>query len=134
MWNSHPPLSLLETMGEGRLAPYAAVWVCVVRARVCSRTEGLSPCMRVCPSGQLGVCTWGVCVGDCVWAVHVCVGLCMSLFVCLCHAAKSSFASNDKQSFPGPRLREDWSKSSSDTALLYNIVQQGPPWGLPVTS
>ena len=114
MWNSHPPLSLLEAMGEGRVAPYAAAWVCVVRARMCSRSGGLSPCMRVCPSGQPGcmrlvcVCVC-VCVCDCVWAVHVCVGVCLSLFVCLCYAAKSSLASNAKQSFPGSWLREDWS-------------------------
>ena len=62
MWNSHPPLSLLETMGEGRVAPYAAVWVCVVCARVCSRTGGLSPCMRVCVQADSWVYVPGVCV------------------------------------------------------------------------
>lgn len=85
--------------------------------------QGCSICCRV---GVCGACTsvltfWGpvsmyaclskrtawvyvpgVCV--CVWvtvsgAVHVSVGLCMSLFVCLCYAAKSSLASNDKQEF-----------------------------------
>lgn len=115
------------------MLPCGCVW-CV---HMCA--HALGACLHVCMCVSKrtawvyvpGAC---VCEGGCVWAMHVCVGLCMSLFVCLCHAAKSSFASNDKQSFPGPRLREDLSKSSSDTALPYNIVQQGPAWGLPVIS
>lgn len=52
MWNSYPLLSLLETMGEGRVAPYAAMWVGVVCACVgmCVR-GGLSLCAHMCPSG-----------------------------------------------------------------------------------
>ena len=106
------------------MLPCGCVW-CV---HVCAHARGACLHVCVCVSKRTAgfMCLVCVCVGDCVWAMHVCVGLCMSLFVCLCHAAKSSFATNDKQSFPGPRLREDWSKSSSDTALLYSIVQQGP--------
>ena len=115
MWNLHPPPSLLEAVGEGRVTPYAAVWVCVVRARVCLCAGGLSPCVRVRVrlSGQSGciclthtsvcVCVCVCRVSDCVWAGCVWAGLCVSLFACLCHAAKSSFASNDKQCFPGPQ-------------------------------
>ena len=81
MWNSHPPLSLLETMGEGRVAPYAVVWVCVVRARMYSHSGGLSPCMRVCPSGQPGcMCLVCVCVCVCVTVS----GLCMCVWASVC--------------------------------------------------
>lgn len=61
-------------MGEGRVAPYAAVWVCVVRAHVCSRTGGLSPRMRVCvQADSLGLCTWCMCV--CGWLCLGCARL-----------------------------------------------------------
>lgn len=79
------------------MLPCGCVW-CV---HVCAHVLG--PCLHVCvfvQADSLGVRAWCVCVWVTVsGAVHVSVGLCMSLFVCLCYAAKSSLASNDKQEF-----------------------------------
>lgn len=119
MWNSHPPLSLLETMGEGRVAPYAAVWVCVVHARVCMCVlagmgvgVGLAPCVHVHPNGQ-SLCSClvraSVCVLVCVHAhlaaSGLCVSVCLPVFVV---AAKSSLLPIISNVFRPP-VRVGWS-------------------------
>lgn len=85
----------------------------------------------VCPSGQPGF----------MYLVHVCVwvavsGLCTGLQASVCLYSpvfvmllKAVLPLMINRVFQGPRLREDWSKSSSDTALPYNIVHQGPASG-----
>lgn len=71
--NSHPHMSLLQTMGEGRVAFHMLPCGCVCGACTCVLTHW-GPCLHVCVCVQadsLGLCAWCmcVCVGSCVWAV-----------------------------------------------------------------
>lgn len=123
MWNSHPPLSLLETMGEGRVAPYAAVWVCAVHACVCMCVwagERGGRCFHVCVCVQVGsLCiglvdaSVGVCACACVCTrLRLgCASVCLPVFVM---AAKSSLPLIINNVFRPPG-RVAW----SDTLLRY---------------
>lgn len=103
MWNSHPPLSLLETVGEAGLL-HLPLHGGVLRASVCTYVLGLSRvCMCVCGQSVyiclvhacvcgvcmcvcVHVCSSAVCLVDvclCIWLCLGCVCLCIS--ACLCH-------------------------------------------------
>lgn len=65
--------------GRQGCSAHAAVWVCVVRAHVCSRTGG---CLHVCVCVQADSLGFMYLVHVCVWVAvsglaAVCVGLCM---------------------------------------------------------
>lgn len=125
MWNSHPPLGLLETMGEGRVAPYAAMWVCAVHACVCIWAgRGVGRCLHVCACVQVGGLY--ICLVDasaCVLTrVHVhlaaCgLSLCLPVFVMAAQSGLPLIINNAVR----PPVREDWSNSPPR-------VPRTPPW------
>lgn len=121
MWNSHPPPSLLEAMGEGRAAPYAAMWVCVVRARMCmcvSAGAGLPPCVHVRPRGRsLCICLVRASVRAlaCVHAHLASSGLCVSVRLPVFVVAAGSSLPPILSNVLRPPVRVDW----SDILLRY---------------
>lgn len=86
MWNSHPPLSLLETKGEAGLFH---MLLCGRGGcgRVCTCVWGSYPCVRV---GSPCVSAWctPVCVCTCVqfslYAVCMCTCMCMCVRSVVC--------------------------------------------------